>query len=81
MADEGLKDIKGQQIDSNYDEVIDNFDNMELAPELLRGMSRFRFLSLSAVTCVVVVDNSPRYLCLWFREAVRYPVPSYSSCN
>jgi len=38
MADEGLKDIEGQQIESNYDETVDNFDSMDLKPELLRGM-------------------------------------------
>jgi hypothetical protein len=26
------------QIESNYDEVIDSFDSMDLKPELLRGM-------------------------------------------
>ena len=38
MADEGLKDIEGQQIESNYDETVDNFDSMDLKAELLRGM-------------------------------------------
>jgi len=38
MADEGLKDIEGQQIESNYDETVDNFDAMDLKAELLRGM-------------------------------------------
>lgn len=26
------------QIESNYDETVDNFDSMDLKPELLRGM-------------------------------------------
>ena len=46
-TDEGLQDIKGQQIDSNYDEVIDNFDSMGLAPELLRGTSRLHWYTFS----------------------------------
>lgn len=25
-------------IESNYDEVVDSFDNMDLKPELLRGV-------------------------------------------
>lgn len=49
MADEGLKDIEGQQIDSNYDETVDNFDAMDLKPELLRGIYAYGFERPSAI--------------------------------
>jgi translation initiation factor 4A len=37
MADQQLTDIDGDQIESNYDEVVDSFDDMDLNAELLRG--------------------------------------------
>ncbi len=37
MADKGLEDIEQSQIESNYDETVDSFDEMNLRPELLRG--------------------------------------------
>ncbi|KDQ61303.1 hypothetical protein JAAARDRAFT_32308 [Jaapia argillacea MUCL 33604] len=37
MSAEGL-DLPEGEIESNRDQVIDNFDNMELKPELLRGI-------------------------------------------
>ncbi len=37
MADKGLEDIEQSQIESNYDETVDSFDEMNLKPELLRG--------------------------------------------
>jgi len=49
MADEGLKDIEAQQIDSNYDETVDNFDAMDLKPELLRGIYAYGFERPSAI--------------------------------
>ena len=33
-----LTDENIAQIESNYDEVTDSFDNMSLKPELLRGL-------------------------------------------
>ena len=32
-------------IESNYDEVIDNFDHMNLKPELLRGIYSYGLVS------------------------------------
>jgi len=49
MADEGLKDIEESHIDSNYDETIDNFDAMDLKPELLRGIYAYGFERPSAI--------------------------------
>ena len=37
MADKGLEDIEQSQIESNYDETVDSFDEMALKAELLRG--------------------------------------------
>jgi len=45
----GLTDIEGQEIDSNWDEVVDNFDNMGLKPELLRGVYAYGFERPSAI--------------------------------
>lgn len=48
MATEGLKDVEGQ-IESNYDETVDNFDSMDLKPELLRGIYAYGFERPSAI--------------------------------
>jgi len=45
----GLTDLEGQEIDSNWDEVVDNFDNMGLKPELLRGVYAYGFERPSAI--------------------------------
>jgi len=45
----GLTDIEAQEIDSNWDEVVDNFDNMGLKPELLRGVYAYGFERPSAI--------------------------------
>jgi translation initiation factor 4A len=37
------------QIESNYDETIDSFDNMNLKPELLRGVYAYGFERPSAI--------------------------------
>lgn len=37
------------QIESNYDEVTDSFDNMNLKPELLRGVYAYGFERPSAI--------------------------------
>jgi len=36
--DEGLADVPTSQIESNYDETVESFDDMDLKPELLRGV-------------------------------------------
>lgn len=36
-TDKGLEDIEQSQIESNYDETVDSFDEMNLRAELLRG--------------------------------------------
>jgi len=45
----GLTDLEGQEIDSNWDEVVDNFDNMGLKSELLRGVYAYGFERPSAI--------------------------------
>ncbi|KAF8498790.1 eukaryotic translation initiation factor 4A2, isoform CRA_b, partial [Russula emetica] len=55
-AEESLQDVPDVEIESNWDQVVDNFDNMDLRPELLRGVyaygvgasSGFHRLSLTA---------------------------------
>lgn len=39
-TDKGLEDIEQSQIESNYDETVDSFDEMNLRSELLRGKMR-----------------------------------------
>jgi hypothetical protein len=39
-TDKGLEDIEQSQIESNYDETVDSFDEMDLRSELLRGKMR-----------------------------------------
>ncbi|GAO51260.1 hypothetical protein G7K_5366-t1 [Saitoella complicata NRRL Y-17804] len=38
MADQGLQEVDEGMIQSNWEEVVDNFDNMDLKSELLRGI-------------------------------------------
>ncbi|KAF7314372.1 hypothetical protein MKEN_00909900 [Mycena kentingensis (nom. inval.)] len=40
---EELKDVDANEIESNWDQVIDNFDAMDLKPELLRGVYAYGF--------------------------------------
>ncbi|EXJ81098.1 ATP-dependent RNA helicase eIF4A [Capronia epimyces CBS 606.96] len=49
MADKGLEEVPESQIESNYDEVIDSFDSMNLKPELLRGIYAYGFERPSAI--------------------------------
>ncbi|KAK9468686.1 P-loop containing nucleoside triphosphate hydrolase protein [Lipomyces arxii] len=49
MADQQLTDIDGDQIESNYDEVVDSFDDMDLNPELLRGIFAYGFENPSSI--------------------------------
>ncbi|KAF9398006.1 translation initiation factor eIF4A [Mortierella sp. AD011] len=39
----GGLEIDQNEIESNWDEVVDNFDNMNLSPELLRGIYAYGF--------------------------------------
>ncbi|KAI8355917.1 P-loop containing nucleoside triphosphate hydrolase protein [Mortierella sp. GBAus27b] len=48
-AAEGVKDVPENEIESNWDEVVDNFDNMDLNPELLRGIYAYGFERPSAI--------------------------------
>ncbi|KAA8645921.1 putative eukaryotic translation initiation factor 4 [Aspergillus tanneri] len=47
--DKGLEEIPEGQIDSNYDEITDSFDSMDLKPELLRGIYAYGFERPSAI--------------------------------
>ncbi|CAD6574097.1 MAG: translation initiation factor eIF4A [Tremellales sp. Tagirdzhanova-0007] len=53
MADRGSAeaglDLEGEVIESNWDQVVDNFDNMELKPDLLRGVFAYGFERPSAI--------------------------------
>ncbi|KAG8900182.1 translation initiation factor eIF4A [Tulasnella sp. 408] len=48
-AEEQLQDVPETEIESNWDQVVDNFDNMELKAELLRGIYAYGFERPSAI--------------------------------
>lgn len=41
--------VKDEEIDTNWDEAIETFDNMELREELLRGIYAYGFEKPSAI--------------------------------
>ncbi|EFW14359.1 ATP-dependent RNA helicase eIF4A [Coccidioides posadasii str. Silveira] len=47
--DKGLEEIPDNQIESNYDEITDSFDAMNLRAELLRGVYAYGFERPSAI--------------------------------
>lgn len=49
MATEELQDVPETEIESNWDQVVDNFDNMDLKSELLRGIYAYGFERPSAI--------------------------------
>ena len=49
MSNEELQDVAATEIESNWDQVVDNFDNMDLRPELLRGVYAYGFERPSAI--------------------------------
>lgn len=50
MSAEGaLQDVADTEIESNWDQVVDNFDNMELKAELLRGVYAYGFERPSSI--------------------------------
>ncbi|BFZ63550.1 translation initiation factor eIF4A [Saitoella coloradoensis] len=49
MADSGLQEVDEGMIQSNWEEVVDNFDNMDLKSELLRGIYAYGFERPSAI--------------------------------
>lgn len=46
---QSLEEIPEGQIESNYDEIVDSFDTMNLKPELLRGVYAYGFERPSAI--------------------------------
>ncbi|KAL8850706.1 MAG: hypothetical protein Q9221_004354 [Calogaya cf. arnoldii] len=48
-TDKGLEEIPESQIESNYDEITDSFDSMNLKSELLRGVYAYGFERPSAI--------------------------------
>ncbi|KAK0552104.1 translation initiation factor eIF4A [Tilletia horrida] len=56
-ASSGLNDIMNPdgEIESNWEEVTDNFDNMDLSPELLRGIYAYGFERPSAIQSRAIV--------------------------
>ncbi|KAJ2077339.1 translation initiation factor eIF4A [Coemansia sp. RSA 988] len=49
MADAAFNEIDEKEITSNYDEVVDNFDDMNLDESLLRGIYAYGFERPSAI--------------------------------
>ncbi|CAE6453938.1 unnamed protein product [Rhizoctonia solani] len=49
MSAEELQDVNANEIESNWDEIVDNFDNMGLRAELLRGVYAYGFERPSAI--------------------------------
>ncbi|KDN40767.1 hypothetical protein RSAG8_07942, partial [Rhizoctonia solani AG-8 WAC10335] len=49
MSAEELQDVNANEIESNWDQIVDNFDNMELRAELLRGVYAYGFERPSAI--------------------------------
>ncbi|CAE6413761.1 unnamed protein product [Rhizoctonia solani] len=49
MSTEELQDVNANEIESNWDQVVDNFDNMDLRAELLRGVYAYGFERPSAI--------------------------------
>ncbi|PWY99285.1 putative TIF2-translation initiation factor eIF4A [Testicularia cyperi] len=54
-ADTNNLQIAEGEIESNWETVIDNFDNMELTPELLRGVYAYGFERPSAIQARAIV--------------------------
>jgi translation initiation factor 4A len=49
MSNTEYNDVNPTEIESNWDEVVDNFDNMDLNDELLRGIYAYGFERPSAI--------------------------------
>jgi len=49
MADEGLQDVGAEEIESNWEQVCDSFDEMNLNEQLLRGIYAYGFEKPSAI--------------------------------
>jgi len=49
MSTEELQDVPENEIESNWDQVVDNFDNMDLKADLLRGIYAYGFERPSAI--------------------------------
>ncbi|KAF3148469.1 translation initiation factor eIF4A, partial [Orbilia oligospora] len=49
MASEGIDNPPDSQIESNWDQTTESFDDMELKPELLRGIYAYGFERPSAI--------------------------------
>ncbi|KAI8142793.1 ATP-dependent RNA helicase eIF4A [Fennellomyces sp. T-0311] len=49
MSNEPLQELNDHEIESNWEEVVDNFDNMNLKTELLRGVYAYGFERPSAI--------------------------------
>jgi translation initiation factor 4A len=49
MSNEPLQEVTDREIESNWEEVVDNFDNMNLKTELLRGVYAYGFERPSAI--------------------------------
>ncbi|KAF3148470.1 translation initiation factor eIF4A, variant 2 [Orbilia oligospora] len=43
MASEGIDNPPDSQIESNWDQTTESFDDMELKPELLRGIYAYGY--------------------------------------
>ena len=52
---DGLLDVDASEIESNWDTVIDNFDDMKLRDDLLRGIYAYGFEKPSAIQARAIV--------------------------
>ncbi|KAK4704586.1 translation initiation factor 4A, partial [Phenoliferia sp. Uapishka_3] len=72
----GVSDPEEAVIESNWDQVVDNFDDMNLKPELLRGIYAYGFERPSAIQqraiMPVVAVRPPSTICPIFQQSKRF---------
>ncbi|KAF9462729.1 P-loop containing nucleoside triphosphate hydrolase protein [Collybia nuda] len=54
-SEEALRDVAKNEIEPNWDQVVDNFDNMDLKPDLLRGIYAYGFERPTAIQQLAIV--------------------------
>jgi translation initiation factor 4A len=63
-TDNEYNDVPEGEIESNWDQVVDNFDNMELTDELLRGIYAYGFERPSAIQQRAIIPVIKNYDCI-----------------
>jgi len=61
MADQNLGGLAPEELESNWDEVVDNFDNMGLKENLLRGIYAYGFEKPSAIQQRAIIPLARGY--------------------